>query len=80
MGYGACVVPPCGGCPEGACSPDRGGPMYLTSLQFSKFIHGCATLMPNRVDLVPFWLPQSMLRVSHAVESTANVGRAYSGG
>ncbi|KZT40026.1 SPX-domain-containing protein [Sistotremastrum suecicum HHB10207 ss-3] len=26
--------------------------------KFSKFIHGCATLMPNRVDLVPFWLPQ----------------------
>ncbi|KZT07719.1 SPX-domain-containing protein [Laetiporus sulphureus 93-53] len=23
-----------------------------------KFIHGCATLLPNRVDLVPFWLPQ----------------------
>lgn len=28
-------------------------------VQFSKFIHGCATLLPNRVDLVPFWLPQS---------------------
>ncbi|KNZ81814.1 Vacuolar transporter chaperone 4 [Termitomyces sp. J132] len=26
--------------------------------KFSKFIHGCATLFPNRVDLVPFWLPQ----------------------
>ncbi|GJJ08377.1 hypothetical protein Clacol_002591 [Clathrus columnatus] len=26
--------------------------------KFSKFIHGCATLIPNRVDLVPFWLPQ----------------------
>ncbi|KAI0311287.1 VTC domain-containing protein [Amylostereum chailletii] len=26
--------------------------------KFSKFIHGCATLMPHRVDLVPFWLPQ----------------------
>ncbi|KAG8895923.1 vacuolar transporter chaperone, partial [Tulasnella sp. 403] len=26
--------------------------------KFSKFIHGCATLVPNRVDLVPFWLPQ----------------------
>ncbi|GJE96248.1 SPX domain-containing protein [Phanerochaete sordida] len=24
----------------------------------SKFIHGCATLLPERVDLVPFWLPQ----------------------
>ncbi|KAG1861089.1 VTC domain-containing protein [Suillus tomentosus] len=26
--------------------------------KFSKFIHGCAILLPNRVDLVPFWLPQ----------------------
>ncbi|KAJ3931709.1 MAG: VTC domain-containing protein [Lentinula lateritia] len=26
--------------------------------KFSKFIHGCSTLLPNRVDLVPFWLPQ----------------------
>ena len=26
--------------------------------KFSKFIHGCATLLSNRVDLVPFWLPQ----------------------
>jgi len=26
--------------------------------KFSKFIHGCATLLPNRVDLIPFWLPQ----------------------
>ncbi|KAG6845478.1 hypothetical protein H0H87_008838 [Tephrocybe sp. NHM501043] len=28
--------------------------------KFSKFIHGCATLLPNRVDLVPFWLPQTL--------------------
>ncbi|KAJ7592929.1 SPX-domain-containing protein [Mycena floridula] len=26
--------------------------------KFSKFIHGCATLLPHRVDIVPFWLPQ----------------------
>ncbi|KAG9315041.1 SPX-domain-containing protein, partial [Chiua virens] len=26
--------------------------------KFSKFIHGCATLLPHRTDLVPFWLPQ----------------------
>ncbi|KAF8340303.1 SPX-domain-containing protein [Cantharellus anzutake] len=26
--------------------------------KFSKFIHGCSTLLPDRVDLVPFWLPQ----------------------
>jgi hypothetical protein len=26
--------------------------------KFSKFIHGTAVLMPNRVDLLPFWIPQ----------------------
>lgn len=26
--------------------------------KFSKFIHGTATLLPDMVDLIPFWLPQ----------------------
>ncbi|KAG5458730.1 MAG: hypothetical protein BJ554DRAFT_994, partial [Olpidium bornovanus] len=26
--------------------------------KFSKFIHGCATLLESRVPLLPFWLPQ----------------------
>ncbi|KAF2487346.1 VTC domain-containing protein [Neohortaea acidophila] len=26
--------------------------------KFSKFIHGCATLFPDRIDLLPFWFPQ----------------------
>lgn len=26
--------------------------------KFSKFIHGCATLFPDRIDLLPFWYPQ----------------------
>lgn len=26
--------------------------------KFSKFIHGCATLLPDMVTLIPFWLPQ----------------------
>ncbi|WAQ87242.1 hypothetical protein PtA15_8A145 [Puccinia triticina] len=34
------------------------GPLVEAVPKFSKFIHGCATLMPNRVSLVPFWLPQ----------------------
>ncbi|KAJ7928771.1 VTC domain-containing protein [Mycena leptocephala] len=45
--------------------------------KFSKFIHGCATLLPNRVDLVPFWLPQPdtgyltiIERPSHIVSPT----------
>lgn len=32
---------------------------FVLILRYSKFIHGCATLLPERVDLVPFWLPQS---------------------
>ena len=26
--------------------------------KYSKFIHGTASLMPNRIDLLPFWIPQ----------------------
>jgi SPX domain protein involved in polyphosphate accumulation/uncharacterized membrane protein YidH (DUF202 family) len=26
--------------------------------KFSKFIHGCSTLFPDRIKLLPFWLPQ----------------------
>ncbi|KAK7414320.1 vacuolar transporter chaperone [Neonectria punicea] len=26
--------------------------------KFSKFIHGTASLFPNRIDLLPFWMPQ----------------------
>lgn len=26
--------------------------------KFSKFIHGCATLFPTRIHLLPFWYPQ----------------------
>ncbi len=26
--------------------------------KFSKFIHGCATLFPSRINLLPFWYPQ----------------------
>ncbi|KAL2756327.1 hypothetical protein ACRALDRAFT_2042475 [Sodiomyces alcalophilus JCM 7366] len=26
--------------------------------KFSKFIHGCASLFPDRIHLLPFWMPQ----------------------
>ena len=26
--------------------------------KFSKFIHGCATMFPSRINLLPFWMPQ----------------------
>lgn len=34
--------------------------------KFSKFIHGCATLLSHRVDLVPFWLPQMDIDIRKA--------------
>lgn len=34
--------------------------------KFSKFIHGCATLLAHRVDLVPFWLPQMDIDIRKA--------------
>lgn len=50
--------------PKFRCVP-RAGSWFLSVMLMhgvcvrSKFIHGCATLLPERVDLVPFWLPQS---------------------
>ena len=43
--------------------------------KFSKFIHGCATLMPNRVDLVPFWLPQMETDIRKPATSKAQIER-----
>lgn len=44
------------------CSRPLHDPLFHRQVEavpkFSKFIHGCATLLSNRVDLVPFWLPQ----------------------
>ncbi|KAK4684854.1 hypothetical protein P7C73_g5309, partial [Tremellales sp. Uapishka_1] len=41
--------------------------------KFSKFIHGCATLLPERVDLVPFWLPQMDQDIRKPVSSKSRV-------
>jgi len=41
--------------------------------KFSKFIHGCATLLPERVDLVPFWLPQMDQDIRKPVSSKSKV-------
>ncbi|GAA5949801.1 hypothetical protein JCM21900_004204 [Sporobolomyces salmonicolor] len=43
--------------------------------KFSKFIHGCATLMPNRVDLVPFWLPQMETDIRKPATRKAQIER-----
>ena len=31
--------------------------------KFSKFIHGTATLFPNRIKLLPFWMPQMYIDI-----------------
>lgn len=41
--------------------------------KFSKFIHGCATLVPERVDLVPFWLPQMDQDIRKPVSARSRV-------
>ncbi|KZT53506.1 SPX-domain-containing protein [Calocera cornea HHB12733] len=41
-----------------------GSEMVESVPKFSKFIHGCATLLPSRVDLVPYWLPQMGVKIN----------------
>ncbi|PWN92510.1 putative VTC4-vacuolar transporter chaperone [Acaromyces ingoldii] len=46
--------------------------------KFSKFIHGCATLLANRVDLVPFWLPQMDIDIRKAPTRQLEIARPAS--
>lgn len=46
--------------------------------KFSKFIHGCATLLANRVDLVPFWLPQMDTDIRKAPTRNLHIERPVS--
>ncbi|SNX87998.1 probable VTC4 - Vacuolar Transporter Chaperone [Melanopsichium pennsylvanicum] len=46
--------------------------------KFSKFIHGCATLLPNRVDLVPFWLPQMEIDIRKPPSNNLSIERPNS--
>ncbi len=41
--------------------------------KFSKFCHGCAALLPDRVDLVPFWLPQMDQDIRKTASSRSKV-------
>ncbi|TFK46090.1 hypothetical protein OE88DRAFT_1715110 [Heliocybe sulcata] len=43
--------------------------------KFSKFIHGCATLLPERVDLIPFWLPQMDMDITKPSTGTVRIER-----
>ncbi|KAH9995669.1 SPX-domain-containing protein [Russula compacta] len=46
--------------------------------KFSKFIHGCATLLPHRVHLVPFWLPQMDVDITKPNTGFTSVSRPRS--
>jgi uncharacterized membrane protein YidH (DUF202 family) len=43
--------------------------------KFSKFIHGCATLLPDKVQLIPFWLPQMGVDIRKEPRSSFGVER-----
>ncbi|KAK9454196.1 VTC domain-containing protein [Dipodascopsis uninucleata] len=43
--------------------------------KFSKFIHGVATLLPNKVDLIPFWLPQMDIDIRKPVTHDFGIER-----
>jgi SPX domain protein involved in polyphosphate accumulation len=43
--------------------------------KFSKFIHGCATLFPNRIDLLPFWYPQMDVDIRKPVSHKFGIER-----
>eukprot|EP00123_Amoebidium_parasiticum_P018195 comp24129_c1_seq2/m.43811 comp24129_c1_seq2/g.43811 ORF comp24129_c1_seq2/g.43811 comp24129_c1_seq2/m.43811 type:complete len:676 (-) comp24129_c1_seq2:233-2260(-) len=57
--YAVLEVKVAGGAPVPAWVAElTGGHLVEPVLRFSKFVHGCATLLEKRVRLLPFWLPQ----------------------
>lgn len=45
--------------------------------KFSKFIHGTATLLPEKVSLIPFWLPQMDVDIRKEPRSSFGVERPH---
>jgi SPX domain protein involved in polyphosphate accumulation len=43
--------------------------------KFSKFIHGCATMFPSRIDLLPFWMPQMDVDIRKPVSHKFGIER-----
>ena len=43
--------------------------------KFSKFIHGTATLNPDRIDLLPFWMPQMDVDIRKPVSHRFGIER-----
>lgn len=48
--------------------------------KFSKFIHGCATLFPERINLVPFWMPQMDVDIRKPVSHNFGIQRGTHSG
>lgn len=44
--------------------------------KYSKFIHGCATLLTNRVNLLPFWYPQMEVDI-HKPKNQQDIGISH---
>ena len=45
--------------------------------KFSKFIHGTATLFPDRIDLLPYWMPQMDIDIRKPVTHSFGIERAH---
>jgi hypothetical protein len=43
--------------------------------KFSKFIHGTATLFPDRINLLPFWMPQMDIDIRKPITSHFGISR-----
>lgn len=43
--------------------------------KFSKFIHGCATMFPTRIKLLPFWMPQMDVDIRKPVSQHFGIRR-----
>jgi len=43
--------------------------------KFSKFIHGCVSLFPNMIDLLPFWIPQMHIDIRKPITHRFGIER-----
>jgi uncharacterized membrane protein YidH (DUF202 family) len=43
--------------------------------KFSKFIHGCCTLYPNKIDLLPYWAPQMHIDIRKPITHRFGIER-----
>jgi hypothetical protein len=53
--------------------------MLMQVHKFSKFIHGCATLMPEDVQAVPYWIDDPTLKDSIVQSGAANILESSTG-